>query len=280
VGVRKDDGVGDWLWSWHIWVTDFDAANDGVVYPTSAQTGMDRNLGAKNKTPGSAGALGLMYQFGRKDPFPGASATATGTTTRAATTLASWLTETPDIGGTFAYTTQHPTVFVTAFLTTSSSKTAYNLGSWFKDAENGVNPAAWAWGQTTTKTINDPCPKGWKVPDNTNGTANQTWSGFTAANWIYDSTNNGRTLGGADWWPMAGWLNPFTGVPANVGTNIYMMSTRAGTAGMTDVPEGTGTNSTCFGLSATSSAITLRAGTIRQASAAPVRCIRFIADDN
>ena len=30
---------------------------------------MDRNLGATSATPGDAGALGLLYQWGRKDPF-------------------------------------------------------------------------------------------------------------------------------------------------------------------------------------------------------------------
>lgn len=30
---------------------------------------MDRNLGAVSATPGDAGAIGLLYQWGRKDPF-------------------------------------------------------------------------------------------------------------------------------------------------------------------------------------------------------------------
>ncbi|MCC8143462.1 MAG: hypothetical protein LIO97_05900 [Tannerellaceae bacterium] len=32
---------------------------------------MDRNLGALSSTPGNGLALGLMYQWGRKDPYPG-----------------------------------------------------------------------------------------------------------------------------------------------------------------------------------------------------------------
>lgn len=30
---------------------------------------MDHNLGAVSATPGDAGAIGLLYQWGRKDPF-------------------------------------------------------------------------------------------------------------------------------------------------------------------------------------------------------------------
>ena len=34
---------------------------------------MDRNLGATSATPGNVGSLGLLYQWGRKDPFLGSS---------------------------------------------------------------------------------------------------------------------------------------------------------------------------------------------------------------
>ena len=59
------------LWSWHIW-----CASEGYkehVYANNAGTMMDRNLGATSATPGDVGALGLLYQWGRKDPFLGAS---------------------------------------------------------------------------------------------------------------------------------------------------------------------------------------------------------------
>ncbi|MCB9201483.1 MAG: T9SS type A sorting domain-containing protein [Flavobacteriales bacterium] len=59
------------LWSWHVWVTDDPTVNSVTV--SNGETYMDRNLGATNaeflghdwnKTGG------LMYQWGRKDPFP------------------------------------------------------------------------------------------------------------------------------------------------------------------------------------------------------------------
>ncbi|GHT15208.1 hypothetical protein AGMMS4956_14670 [Bacteroidia bacterium] len=291
VGVRKADNDGnptsDYLWSWHVWVSDFDATTTTniVTYPTSGKIGMNRNLGAKNATKGNVGALGLMYQFGRKDPFPGAVSTNVGTTAKAATTNStSWTTVDPDIGGTFAYTNQHPTTFVTAItdastcLNTTVAK-EINRGSWYQQP-SGDNACLWAWNQTTVKSINDPCPKGWKVPDNTNAegnaanAANQTWFGFTNANWTYDPTNRGRIFNN-DWWPMAGWLDPFTGEPMEVGTAIYMVSTRSGTPNGTTV-----VNAMSFGLYGdASTTVTPRYGNIRQAAGASVRCVRFTPDD-
>lgn len=83
----KIDGV--IFWSWHVWVTDdptngatyksYDdvkrALNDGTVEPIpNAEWGwMDRNLGATGNSLNGDGWNrngGLMYQWGRKDPFP------------------------------------------------------------------------------------------------------------------------------------------------------------------------------------------------------------------
>ncbi len=97
---NKDNEI---IWSWHIWITDRDPGNVGnaVVYTTykwdetkiySWQQGMDDqgepydrvpgyaimpcNLGALDNVPAiySDGAIartfGMLYQWGRKDPFP------------------------------------------------------------------------------------------------------------------------------------------------------------------------------------------------------------------
>ena len=65
IAARNSKGIT--LWSWHIW-----CAEEGweeQVYDNNAGTMMDRNLGATSATPGDVGALGLLYQWGRKDPF-------------------------------------------------------------------------------------------------------------------------------------------------------------------------------------------------------------------
>lgn len=59
------DGEGKILWSWHIWVTD---------EPVGTSEGndlrwMDRNLGALNNDPDDVANRGMLYQWGRKDPF-------------------------------------------------------------------------------------------------------------------------------------------------------------------------------------------------------------------
>lgn len=91
--VAAKDGASKILWSWHIWTT---AAFGGdnikeQTYETRPRSGisgyenitkrtfkmMDRNLGAASAMPASKTeaevikTYGLLYQFGRKDPFPG-----------------------------------------------------------------------------------------------------------------------------------------------------------------------------------------------------------------
>lgn len=59
------DRNGAILWSWHIWVTDAEIS-------TSAANGLvwqDRNLGAGSNTPDAIDNRGLLYQWGRKEPF-------------------------------------------------------------------------------------------------------------------------------------------------------------------------------------------------------------------
>lgn len=75
---------GEIKWSWHVWVTDnptngstyrkgFEKNKNGQLIPDNQWQWMDRNLGATNASfLGSDWnkSAGLMYQWGRKDPFP------------------------------------------------------------------------------------------------------------------------------------------------------------------------------------------------------------------
>lgn len=67
---------GELRWSWHIWVSN---ASDPAARPASINglTFMNQNLGAR-PTLFTGGARGLLYQWGRKDPFPGAAVVETG----------------------------------------------------------------------------------------------------------------------------------------------------------------------------------------------------------
>lgn len=59
------NAYGDILWSWHIWVMNEEL---GVV-PSRDLVWTDRNLGALTNEVGNISNRGMLYQWGRKDPF-------------------------------------------------------------------------------------------------------------------------------------------------------------------------------------------------------------------
>lgn len=155
IGVFKDGtggsaGVFDLdydevLWSWHIWACKgFEPLESAHTYSDGSVV-MDRNLGATSATPGTVGALGLLYQWGRKDPFPGPSTIDGANVARLSDSLEDPVASDPSTG-TVDYAVKHPT----AFITTSGS-------DWMYVANNSL----WA----SAKTMYDPCPYGWRVPD-------------------------------------------------------------------------------------------------------------------
>ena len=102
---------------------------------------MDRNLGATSATPGSVGALGLLYQWGRKDPFLGSSSIWSSVQ---AVSTGTWSIKS---GGSLADAEANP-------------MTLYKAGL-----------PDYSWG--TKKTVYDPCPAGWRVPE---GDAKGVWA--------------------------------------------------------------------------------------------------------
>ena len=76
--VAAVDESGTILWSWHLWIVDYDpSASLFTTAPNASGTTwsfMDRNLGALTVERGSFDSHGLLYQWGRKDPFPGTTA--------------------------------------------------------------------------------------------------------------------------------------------------------------------------------------------------------------
>ena len=63
--ISVHDAEGEILWSWHIWVSDEPVKTlkgNGLEW-------MDRNLGALNNDPEDIANRGMLYQWGRKDPF-------------------------------------------------------------------------------------------------------------------------------------------------------------------------------------------------------------------
>ena len=178
--IAAKNSKGTILWSWHIW-----CAEEGwqeQVYYNDAGTMMDRNLGATSATPGDVGALGLMYQWGRKDPFMGSSSISDDVL---AVSTGTW-NITP--GGSIVEAEENPTTFYTL-----NSFGSYSpQGSWM-----------------STKTVYDPCPAGWRVPE---GGENGVWAKASGVPYLeslsVDHTNNGinfaRIYGEAEtiWYPM------------------------------------------------------------------------------
>lgn len=137
----------DIKWSWHIWVTQDEKSIGTVTLPSGAKL-MDRNLGAINKTVSEAGAIGLQYQHGRKDPFT-ASASFGTPTELLLYNLEGGNPEIKTIAGpqSLSYSIANPLTYIKS-----------NYADW---ADEGMK---WWDNELGTKTIYDPCPLGWKLP--------------------------------------------------------------------------------------------------------------------
>ena len=160
--VAKDAG-GNILWSWHIWMTDQPKEH---VYKNNAGTLMDRNLGALTATAYDPLSTGLLYQWGRKDPFLGLAEIPTeeGYGVSIASTL-EWpeYTISTSQTGTVEYSILNPTTFITCNPESLIYDEEYN--DWRNDYDwlNREYSHVERW--SSTKTIYDPCPAGWRVPD-------------------------------------------------------------------------------------------------------------------
>lgn len=152
--VITANGGGHTLWSWHIWLTD---QPQGQRYDNNGRytvTMMDRNLGATSATPEDAGTIGLLYQWGRKDPFLNyGNLSCYGNSVAKST--AEWpspITSTSSTG-TIEYAVEHPTTFIIG--------NEHNYDWYYTGSANKNENSRWQ----SKKTIYDPCPIGWHVPD-------------------------------------------------------------------------------------------------------------------
>lgn len=147
---------GDILWSWHIWLTD---QPQDQVYRNDAGTMMDRNIGATSARKGDVGALGLLYQWGRKDPFLGGCRIGYSSykNQEKATSTLTWpkAVRTGSLSGTIAYAIAHPTTFI------RGEFGGGNKADWLYSNDYVAGSSRWK----SEKTIYDPCPVGYRVPD-------------------------------------------------------------------------------------------------------------------
>ena len=157
--IAVKDAFGTILWSWHIWLCDFDPEETAQKYRSGAIM-MDRNLGATlsefYNDYEKKRAYGTQYQWGRKDPFVYVT-----------------VTETPSMANNAEEMYSRPTAYI-------------NDWTWNGNSEQLVT----MW-QPYIKTMHDPCPPGWKVA------TSDIWDGLSMSNateygvaFEYDGTSN------------------------------------------------------------------------------------------
>ena len=210
--VVAKDANGKILWSWHIWVpeTDVVTANFSGIMGVDM---MDRNLGALVATaatnePVDPTSYGLVYQWGRKDPF---------------TAAAEFNGEDPATYYGVPETVAEGQITLEESIADPRLLGHINNGDWCLVPNNEF----WA---DAEKTIYDPCPPGYRVPKK--NTANPFWSSnlTTQAGWGINSTAGWLKLGSPDAsiFPIAGYRDDYgVGSLAKVGVRTLYWTSQA-----------------------------------------------------
>jgi hypothetical protein len=172
--VAVYDAAGAILWSWHIWIPDYEIKS---IHSKSGYEVMNINIGAVTNEPGDARSYGLLYQWGRKDPLT-SSPTPTGDANTVGYPIYDGQGNQLTIGysswsdtqsNTLPYSIQNPTICLSNYSQYSSSRDWLKAGTsidalWgnpegnYRDTETNTYP------NKGVKTIYDPCPVGWRVP--------------------------------------------------------------------------------------------------------------------
>lgn len=238
VAARDGDRI---VWSWHVWVTDYDPEADifewtdanGITYKY-----MDRNLGALSAEKYSKESLGLMYQWGRKDPFPGGDDVESQIQKRIydinGNQIYMKIEERPTYNDNTSTNLQlaieHPDVFYGA------PSSSWPVVDWLTDKAALQNNDLWG-GKTNAKTVYDPCPEGWRIPAAGNGwgfrteykkkgSLNDDGEYDESYPWFQDYDKcigfRYKTKAGKEYWfPLVGKLDPNNGTLQSVGGSGY-----------------------------------------------------------
>ena len=211
--IAAKDASGNILWSWHIWVCNgWDPDKTAHTYYNDAGVIMDRNLGATSTTPGDVKSFGLLYQWGRKDPFLGASSTTEYVEAASTLTWPDPVKSDPKVGN-IEYAIAHPTTFI-----------CFNSNNWDWYYADEYTTDNTRWGDE--KTIYDPCPAGWRIPlGSTYKHPESFWYKACRKHFIFllPDPNYGVNLtgffGDADpiWFPFSGFRADDTGKVFSVG---------------------------------------------------------------
>lgn len=183
-------------WSWHLWITDYNPDDPQTQKSKNGRTFMDRNLGAMNAEYGNTGALGLQYQWGRKDPVP-CPAKWEDIATRPV-----WNGMGVKVG--FSAKPSSASIRDNLALSINEPQTLIKGGGvpydWYATEKN-QGEDRWC-AADGSKTPFDPCPRGWRVPVSGAG-SDSPWYGCATAGspWLC-----GIIWTDLGYWPAAGLL--------------------------------------------------------------------------
>lgn len=173
--IAATDTDGSILWSWHIWYPEEEVLTYGLK---SGYRAMNMNLGAltsKFSDKPDVKPYGMLYQWGRKDPFP-ASPTLTGDTQTVGAPLydadgnevkiknSDWASS---ANNTLEYAIANPTVCIASYALSATSQ------DWLAESNDALwgNPNGSERDKSTNtypnqgaKSYYDPCPVGYRVP--------------------------------------------------------------------------------------------------------------------
>ena len=151
------------IWSWHIWATDYDPDAEGGTVVFNDYTLMNRNLGAQandnSTTDKILASYGLYYQWGRKDPFigpntyQGSEGSGASMYSGSGSRVYLKMTESSAETGTMEYAIRNPLVFITGVADTDNDWLWSGRSDGLWSADDNV----------ADKSVNDPCPYGWRV---------------------------------------------------------------------------------------------------------------------
>lgn len=207
---------GTTVWSWHIWVSDYEPNRPETQEVLAGVMSMNRNLGATDLGFGKVEAFGLHYQWGRKDPMPNPN---TLPDTPPATDVPSevadrtlWKLDGTEVTLTLGDVADDPTDNLLnainnplTFIRTRS----YSSYDWYSPERNHANDR---WNTADgEKTVFDPCPNGWRVPVSGQGTS--PWRNLPKPSyWNY-----------GPFWPEGGYY-PAVGYRGSLGGQVYNYS--------------------------------------------------------
>ena len=207
IAAKDADGV--ILWSWHIWIPATEIAiKDGTALCGKAI--MDRNLGALTATSMTGDpdplSIGLNFQWGRKDPFPGIASFTSSVGAAVAGTA--WTAKGEHI--TTAYSIAHPTEY--------AHIKEVDAGVWNVDDPKDL------WNdEDNDKTIYDPCPVGYRVP--LYDSSLPMWKGSFGDDWVLDGAHYRFSYGDIVF-PVGGYIDCWTPDYSKTGERTHIWASK------------------------------------------------------